>query len=203
MKEKLLEKERTADEAEIKKLKKKLAKYKGKPERGIETWFRLASRNLYTRRKIVDTKSHNMVTTNALIMSVVLGALYPKLGEDPHMIFAVVVLILTNILSISYAVMATRPKIAKGTFSKKDVEEKKAGLMTFDDFFQMSHLDYQEAIEEMMKDGKFLYSTIKRDIYFLGLDLSKRYRFIRTSYDIFVVGIILSTISFALCHLIF
>lgn len=51
--EKKLEKEKDAilmaelqvDAVELKGLKKKLAKMQGSPERGIETWFRLASKN--------------------------------------------------------------------------------------------------------------------------------------------------------------
>ena len=38
------------EETKLKGLKKKLAKVEGFPERGVETWFRLASKNLYTRR---------------------------------------------------------------------------------------------------------------------------------------------------------
>ena len=59
----------------------------GSPERGIETWFRLASKNLYTRRQIVDTKSNILITVNAIIISVVLGSLYPRLSEDSHALF--------------------------------------------------------------------------------------------------------------------
>ena len=60
---------------ELKKLKNKSAKMKFKPERGMETWFRLASKNLYTRLQIVDTKANILITANAIIISVVLGAL--------------------------------------------------------------------------------------------------------------------------------
>jgi len=44
------------DEKKLNALQKKLAKVESIPERGIETWYRLASKNLYTRRQIVDTK---------------------------------------------------------------------------------------------------------------------------------------------------
>ena len=47
---------------ELKKLKKKLAKAEAKPERGIETWYRLASKNLYARLTIVDTKANILLS---------------------------------------------------------------------------------------------------------------------------------------------
>ena len=43
------------DKEELKSMRKKLRKAEGKPERGVETWVRLASKNLYTRLKIVDS----------------------------------------------------------------------------------------------------------------------------------------------------
>lgn len=61
---------------ELQALKKKLKKAEAFPERGIETWFRLASRNLYTRRQIVDTKANLLITINSLILSVVLTVAY-------------------------------------------------------------------------------------------------------------------------------
>ena len=67
------------DKDALKKLKKKLVKAESRPERGTETWFRLASKNLYTRLQIVDTKANILITANAIIISVVLGSLYPCL----------------------------------------------------------------------------------------------------------------------------
>ena len=95
------------DKEELKSMRKKLRKAEGKPERGVETWFRLASKNLYTRLQIVDTKANILITANAIIISMVLGTLYPRLDDDPHLVFAVGGLVLTNVLSITTAILAT------------------------------------------------------------------------------------------------
>ena len=60
------------DHEKLKKLMKKLTKEEGKLERGVETWFILASKNLYSRLQIVDTKANILVTANAMIISVIL-----------------------------------------------------------------------------------------------------------------------------------
>ena len=96
------------DEDEVKQLKKKLAKTQNSTERGIETWYRLASRNLYTRRQIVDTKSSILLTVNSIILSIALGNIYPQLQNDWHLIYALTPLVLTNIFSITFAVLAIR-----------------------------------------------------------------------------------------------
>ncbi len=173
------------------------------PERGIETWFRLASRNLYTRRQIVDTKSNILITVNAIIISVILGSLYPRLDEDPHLLWGIIPMVLADVISIAFAIMATRPKMAKGTFTKQDIETKKSALMTFDDFYKMPLADYEHAIDELMQNGVFLYKTITRDIHRLGVDLSKRYRNIQIAYNVFLTGLIVSVLAFWVCHMIF
>ena len=186
------------DKEELKKLKKKLAKVESRPERGIETWFRLASKNLYSRLQIVDTKANILITANAIIISVVLGSLYPRLDDDPHLIFAIGGLILTNVSSIAFAILATIPKAWVKKSSITNLQS--AHLMTFEDFSGMRLTDYQESVMQTIADGKTLYPSIITDIHELGVKLARKYRMIRTSYLIFLYGIILSIILFGACH---
>ena len=193
------------DKEELKKLKKKLLKAEARPERGIETWFRLASKNLYTRLQIVDTKANILITANAIIISMVLGTLYSKLEEDPHLIFAVGGLVITNVLSISFAILATIPKSwVKRDRTGESVEKtiKSADLMTFEDFSSLKLSDYTNSVMKVISDGDTLYPSLIKDIHDLGLKLSKKYRLIRTSYLIFLYGIILSVAGFAFCHIV-
>ena len=210
MKEKKLEKKKNKiidqslmdemgiDKEELKKLKKKLAKVESRPERGIETWFRLASKNLYSRLQIVDTKANILITANAIIISVILGSLYPRLDDDPHLIFAIGGLILTNVFSITFAILATIPKAWVKKTSITNLQS--ADLMTFEDFSGMRLADYQESVMQTITDGKTLYPSIITDIHELGVKLARKYRMIRTSYLIFLYGIILSIVLFGACH---
>jgi hypothetical protein len=199
--DKALMAEMSVNKEELKRLKKKLLKAEGKPERGIETWFRLSSKSLYTRLQIVDTKANILITANAIIISVVLGSLYPRLDTDPHMIYAVSGIVLTNIFSITYAILATIPKI---TGKKRNANNLLAkDLMTFDDFHHMSIDDYQSSVLLVLERGDTLYPSIITDIHKLGVTLADKYRLIRISYLVFLYGMILSVFAFALCHAIF
>lgn len=186
------------DKEELKKLKKKLAKVESRPERGIETWFRLASKNLYTRLQIVDTKANILITANAIIISVVLGNLYPKLEADPHLIWPISILVIANVLSISFAILATIPKAWSRRKNVKNLEG--ADLMTFEDFSSMQLSDYRDSVMQTIQDGNTLYPGIITDIHALGVKLANKYRLIRTSYLIFLYGIILSIVFFGICH---
>ncbi len=190
------------DGKELKILKKKILKAEASPERGIETWFRTASRNLYTRRQIVDTKSNIMITMNAIIMSLMLGTLYAQLKDNPHILWFLIPMVLTNVLSMSYAIFATRPVLENGIFTREEVDKKEARLTTFDDFYQMPLKEYEWAVGEMLQDRQFLYNTLIRDMHRLGVDLAIRYKNIRLAYHVFLSGLIFSIFMFAACYVI-
>ena len=189
------------DKEELKKMKKRLLKAEGKPERGIETWFRLASKNLYARLQIVDAKANILITANAIIISVVLGTLYTRLDQDPHLIYAVSGLVITNVLSISYAIIAALPKSFSQNPSSKEMTN--IDLMTFDDFHHMSLADYTTSVMSVIENGNTLYPSIITDIHGLGVVLARKYRLIRISFLVFLYGIIISVLLFGGCHLLF
>ena len=58
--------------------------------------------------------------------------------------------------------------------------------------------DYQWAMNQMMKDREYLYNSMIKDIYFLGVVLAKKYKYLRISYTIFMWGLIVAVIAFAI-----
>jgi len=67
----------------------------------------------------------------------------------------------------------------------------------------MSLDDYQYGMAEMIKDNDFLYASMTRDLYFLGVVLAKKYRYLSICYGIFMYGLILAVVVFALAFIIF
>jgi hypothetical protein len=58
--------------------------------------------------------------------------------------------------------------------------------------------DYLWSMNQMMKDGEYLYDSMIKDVYFLGIVLAKKYRYLRTSYTIFMYGLIIAVIAFGI-----
>ena len=56
--------------------------------------------------------------------------------------------------------------------------------------------DFKWGMKEVMKDKDYLYNSMIKDLYFLGLVLSKKYKLLRTTYTVFTIGIIISVASF-------
>ena len=71
-------------------------------------------------------------------------------------------------------------------------------LLFFGNFHEMSLEDYTWGMNEMMNNRDYLYGTMIKDIYSLGVVLAKKYRFLRISYNIFMFGLIASVIAFGI-----
>lgn len=178
-------------------LKKKKASI---PERGIETMFRVTLKNHITLSDIADTKANILLSVNAIIISLALSNLIPKLDNpsNEYLIIPTSVFIVFSLVSMGLSVLATRPNVTSGKFTKEDVNQKKVNLLFFGNFHKVKLEEFEWAMGEMMKDRDYLYSSMKKDLYFLGLVLHKKYKILRITYTIFLTGIILSVIAFAL-----
>ena len=170
------------------------------PDRGIETMFRVALRNHITLSDIADTKANILLSVNAIIISVALSNLLPKLDNpsNSYLIYPTLIFLIFTVSSIVLSVLATRPNVTKGQFTKEDVANKKVNLLFFGNFHQMSLKDFEWAMGEMMQDKDYLYGSLTKDLYFLGLVLNRKYGLLRTTYTVFMIGVIISVVAFAI-----
>jgi predicted metal-dependent HD superfamily phosphohydrolase len=188
---------------ELKALKKKLQKAEARPERGIETMFRLTSKNHIDISGMADSKANIMISINSIIISVLLGSLMQKLDSNPHLIPPTIILLIVTLSSIVYSVLSLRPNITSGKFSKEDISNQNTNLLFFGNFHQMKREDYHWGMNRLMENSSFLYSNLIDDIFFLGVVLAKKYKYLRAAYNIFMYGIIIAVIAFVVAILFF
>ena len=182
----------------LKNLEKKLKKVEGRPERGVETVFRITSRNHLDLSSMADSKANIMISVNTIIISVVISILLHQLDNQPNLILPTACLLISCLTTIIFSVLATRPNISSGKFERKDVEKRQTNLLFFGNFHKMKLEDYEWGMREMLDDSEYLYGSLIRDIYFLGIVLGKKYRLLRISYTIFMFGLALSVLLFVL-----
>ncbi len=184
------------------KLEKQLEKLqeaeKKKPTRGIETMFRITSKNHLTLSGMADTKANIMISINSIILSILVSVLIRKFGEYPNLILPTLILVLVCLAAIVFSILATRPNISSGTFTREDIQSKRTNLLFFGNFHGMHLNDYLWGMKEMMQDGDYLYGSMIKDIYFLGIVLGKKYKLLRISYTIFMFGFVFAILSFLL-----
>jgi hypothetical protein len=111
--------------------------------------------------------------------------------------------LIVAVTTIVLAIIATRPQLGSGNFTQQDLADKKINLLFFGNFHKATYDEYNAAMREMMKDTDYLYGTGIRDIHTLGIVLSKKYKLIRLAYNIFMIGIVVSVIAFAVAFFFF
>ncbi len=178
-------------------------KKRKRSESGINTIFKITSNNNQRLSSQADSKAHIMIQVNSIIISVIISMLFRKIEEYRFLSVPAVMLVSVNVLTIIFSVLATRPQIPKGTFSKQDIEDKKVNLLFFGNFYKMSLEEYASGMLALMDEYDFLYMSLIRDVYFQGKVLGKKYQLLRISYSVFMYGLVLSVLGFIIALVFF
>jgi predicted metal-dependent HD superfamily phosphohydrolase len=174
-----------------------------RPERGIETMFRVSSNNHQRLSDMADNKAHIMITTTSIIISVLLSVLLRKLEDNPQLIIPTMILLTVCVVTMVCSILATRPSLPPGTFTRQDIDSRKVNLLFFGNFYRMSFDEYNDGMKQMMNDRDFLYGSLIRDLYSQGKVLGRKYRLLRKGYNVFMYGIVASVIAFFVASVFF
>ena len=166
--------------------------------KGIQTMLRMTSGNHLRLSDMADSKANILISVNSIIISVILGVLLRKLEEAPYLAIPTVIFLVVSLTTIVISIIATRPKMGSGTFTRQDIMDKNTNLLFFGNFHKTSFEEYNLAMREMMMDTDYLYGSLIKDIYTLGSVLGRKYRLVRLAYNIFMIGLIVSVLAFAL-----
>ena len=169
-----------------------------KTDRSFDTMFRVTINNHTRLSDIADSKANILLSVNAIIISICLSTLIPKLDapSNAHLIWPSFILLGFNVISIIFAILSTRPKITKENFSLLDVQNRKVNILFFGNFNRLKLEEFIPAMWELYEDKKYLYETLVKDLYFLGKVLDRKYRLLSITYIIFMIGIIVSVFAF-------
>lgn len=169
-----------------------------KPERGIETMFRVVPKNHLDLTALADHKANILIGTNGTILAIVVSLLVRHLDTNPHLVIPTIILIGVSVTTMIFAILATRPNISSGQFTREDIRNRKVNLLFFGNFHKSTLEDFDWGMREMMNDKDYLYGSMIKDLYFLGKVLGVKYRLLRIAYTIFMWGLIATVIAFAI-----
>ncbi len=173
-----------------------------KPSKGIETMFRITSSNNQKLSSMADNKAHILISVNSIILSAIISLLLRKLTDYEYLSIPTYIILTVSVVSMIFSLIATRPNLPSGQFSKEDVDNKKVNLLFFGNFYKMSLEDYTKGMEAVMEDYDYLYQSLIKDVYSQGVVLSHKYKLLRISYTVFMFGMILSVISFIIASVL-
>jgi hypothetical protein len=201
-KDKLKEKEKLEAAAQEAAAIKKKKDKENQTERGVSTVLRIMAQTQTNLSQMADSKANILISVNSIILSIIISTMLTKLAANPNLRIPVILLVTICVSAIIFSILATRPTISSGTFTKEDIANKKTNLLFFGNFYRMSLPDYDWAMMELLNDKQYLYSSVVKDAYFLGVVLAKKYRYLRIAYNIFMFGLIATMIAFALAFML-
>lgn len=185
-----------AAEAKQKKDKEKEA------DRSIATVFRIMAQSHTGLSQMADSKANILISVNSIILSIMIGSLFEKLKTDTQLQIPVAIISLVCVSSIIFGILATRPTVTSGTFTRDDIAQKRTNLLFFGNFHNVTLEDYNWGMNEMLSDKYYMNNSMIKDNYFLGVVLAKKYRYLRIAYNIFMYGLILAIIAFGISYMI-
>ncbi|MBF9251704.1 metal-dependent phosphohydrolase [Pontibacter sp. 172403-2] len=196
------------EENKKKKRDKSRRKTLAQPKRGIETMFRNTYKTHLDLSSIADNKANMMISLNAIILSVIITYLSAKtstqgtdFAQHRSIIIPVGTLLLTALGSVVFAIISAQPEVTSLSFKRKNkdkINSRNVNLLFFGNFTKLPLEDFQKGMHEIMRDKKSLYNNMITDIYYLGEVLNRKYRVLRISYAIFMVGLVLTVIAFGI-----
>ncbi|MDQ7949472.1 MAG: DUF5706 domain-containing protein [Pedobacter sp.] len=210
--DKLREKLKDTDEPEdievantgaIPEKQEKLLKKKAKerPDKGIETMFRITSSNNQRLSDMADNKAQLLITVNSIILSLIVSLVLRRLEDNAFLIVPTFILLMVALSCIIFSILATRPSIPDGLFNDNDLERKKVNLLFFGNFYKMALSDYSKGMVKVMNDKEFLYGTLITDVYSQGVVLGRKYKLIRIAYNIFMFGLIAAVLAYIVSYI--
>jgi hypothetical protein len=165
---------------------------------GINSFFRILSNNLNQQNMLADNKSNIMISINTVVLSLVIGSSARNIEYWQNLFVPIIMFVITSLLTTVFAVLATRPNFVKGSVTQNDLDNKKSNLLFFGNFTSLSLPDFEDSMLTMLKDDEYLYRSILADFYGQGKVLKRKYLLLTYSYNIFLIGLILSVIVFVI-----
>ena len=159
--------------------------------------FKTASSNHQRLSSMADNKAHLLITVNAIILSAVISLILRKLGEQPFLLWPTFLLIVVSLVTIIFAILATRPHLFSGRFTTEQLESKETNLLFYGNFFKIDRDTYRAAMMRLIEDREMFYTVLIHDVYGQGIALAKKYGLLRIAFIFFIYGLVASVLAYA------
>jgi len=180
----------------------KTVKSKKKQAQGIQTLFRVTSRTQISLIRVADYKANMIMGINAMIITVLVGIISrglifstENIEAELYLIIPLVLIILTALSTLVYAIRAVKPRIIN--FNKVKIDpNKKTSILFFEEIWHLSPEEYIEKMENLIKSPQDIYKNMIIDIHSQAKVLHRKYELLSYAYTIFMFGLVISIVTF-------
>lgn len=170
---------------------------KGKPGKGRDVMFRNVYGNQAFQNQIADNKASILISINTAIISAmvavtVYGSDSGLLEDSAILIMPVLSILITSLVSIVFALLSARPKVVNIHKS----QTRKSSLLFFGVIASFNQDEYLRELHDMLHRGDDVYRHMSIDVYNQGVVLRKKYNLLSYSYQVFLIGFVVSVVLF-------
>ena len=186
----------------------KSIKVKKPAGQGVQTLFRVTFRTQVNLIRIADNKANMIMGINAMIITILMGIISTRVilsteidNGNMVLIIPIVMIILTALVTAIYAIRSAKPRLIKPKKVEID-EDKKTSLLFFENIWSYTTEEYIEKMESLLESPQDIYQHMMIDIHNQAKVLHRKYELLRKAYIVFMVGFVISIISFLLLWLL-
>jgi hypothetical protein len=161
-----------------------------KTSRTVETLFRNALRSNLELTSLADTKASILISVNGFILTVIITASGFQLS-DSGMIYPFNAIILTALISITFAVLAIRPRFKRHLLDKKH-QDNYESVLYFQDMADLEPDEYVRNVHKVIGNKGLTQSHIMKHLHMLGSEIQIKYIWLRRAYTSFALGLLIS-----------
>ena len=117
------------------------------------------------------------------------------MSAEPLLEIPTAIFLVTCFLSMTFAILSALPERCKTKGELEDFRKDRANLLVFSQYVLLSHDEYLMAMRELLQNSDRIYDSMIKQLYILGNQANKKFKFLQVSYAIFLVGLGLSIVS--------
>ena len=163
-----------------------------KTSKTVETLFRNALKSNLELTSLADTKASILISVNGFILTVMITASGFQMS-DPGMVYAFISIILTALFSITFAVLAIRPRFKKHLLRKEHMGEYHS-VLYFQDMADQTPENYLTSVMKVISSKGLTQQHIIKHLHMLGSEIKLKYLWLRWAYSVFAIGLIISAV---------
>jgi hypothetical protein len=145
---------------------------------------------------LADRRTSTMIHVNAIMVSIVVALLLRRLEVDRFLIFPTLLLLTVNVVVIFLAIYSMRATRAK--LSGEELRAHDTNIFLFTNHAQFSLEEYSERMGQLVADPEQFRQRLVNHMYFVRKLLMERERALHRTYDVFIYGLALAILAFAI-----
>lgn len=165
-----------------------------KKTQGSGTMYRVTYNTHLSLTKMADHKAHLMIGINTFLLSFVISK--RKMGvlaHIPNLVVPDILLVFFCVACIVLATLVVRPAVIP---KKPKAAGQKINWLYFGDFSRYSVDEFDRNVMSLIRDNEAMEEALSRDLYYLGLSLARKYRYLSWCYQVFYVGLLAVSAAF-------